>query len=249
MAIADIEFYSQAMGQRVSYGLYLPDFGPTPYPVLVQLHGLTDSYHAWERRSNLLRYAESYPMAIVFPDTGTGAYLNWIGHDRVGKRMYEDLIMTDITAHLQRHFNVTDGPWAIGGLSMGGYGSMRLGLKYADRFASIWSHSSKFEWDGLAESGQFVDAEDTDVRFHARAVAARSNQPVITFDCGTEDDLLEENRRFDQFLAEIGLTHTYNEHPGAHTWDYWDLHVRSALEQHARVLGIEPVDPYAHRNQ
>lgn len=247
MSLARIEFYSRAMGQHVTYSLYLPDVGEGPFPVLFQLHGLTDSHAAWLNQSNIVRHAAGLPLAIAFPDSGTGAYLNWIGHERIGKRNYEALIVTDITNHLKRHFNVTDGRWAIGGLSMGGYGSMRLGLKYADRFASIWSHSSKFEWEGIMESGQFADPHDNDVRHHARALVNADRKPVITFDCGTEDELLEESRRFDAYLTELGLDHSYAEHPGGHEWDYWDKHVQSALEQHARVLGIERIDPNAGR--
>ncbi len=241
MSIGKMEFYSPAMGQHVTYTVILPDAGEGPFPVLMQLHGLTDSHAGWVQYSNIARHAAGYPMVIVFPDGGTGAYLDWIGHERIGKRNYESLIATDITNHVVRNFNVTDGPWAIGGLSMGGYGSMRLGLKYADRYKSIWSHSSKFEWEGITESRMFADPEDTDVRFHARNVAAMADKPVITFDCGTEDQLLEENRRFHAYLDEIGLEHTYNEHPGGHEWDYWDTHVQAALAQHARVLGIERI--------
>lgn len=241
MSLARIEFYSQAMGQHVTYSLYLPDTGEGPFPVLFQLHGLTDSHAGWLNHSKIVRHVAGLPLVIAFPDSGTGAYLNWKGHDRLGKRNYEDLIVTDITNHLKRHFNVTDGPWAIGGLSMGGYGAMRLGLKYADRFASIWSHSSKFEWDGLVESGQFADPHDTDVRHHARAVATSESRPVISIDCGTQDELLEESRRFHHYLDELGLDHSYAEHSGGHEWDYWDRHVQSALEQHARVLGITRV--------
>lgn len=239
MSLARIEFYSPAMGQHVTYSLYLPDVGEGPFPVLFQLHGLTDSHATWINHSNIARYAAGFPLAIAFPDTGTGAYLNWVGHERIGKRNYEDLIITDITNHLKRHLNVTDGPWAIGGLSMGGYGSMRLGLKYPDRFASIWSHSSKFEWEGVVAADQFVDPNDTDVRHHARALVGSPQNPVITFDCGTDDELLGESRRFDQYLTELGIDHTYNEHSGGHEWDYWDTHVQAALEQHARVLGLQ----------
>lgn len=238
MSLARIEFFSQAMGQNVAYSLLLPDTGEGPVPVLFQLHGLSDSHEAWITRSNIVRHAADLPLIIAFPDTGTSAYLNWPGHERIGKRNYEDLIVTDITNHLRRHFHVTGGPWAIGGLSMGGYGAMRLGLKYPDRFASIWSHSSKFEWEGLVESGQFVDPQDPDVRHHARQLLNSPHRPVISFDCGTEDELLDENRNFNTFLTELGIEHTYNEHPGGHDWDYWDTHVQTALDQHARVLGL-----------
>lgn len=242
MSLARVEFYSPAIGQQYTYSLYLPDVGEGPFPVLLQLHGLSDSHATWINHSNIARHAAKYPMVIAFPDGGTGCYLNWPSHDRIGKRLYEDLIVTDITDHLKRHFNVTDGPWAIGGLSMGGYGSMRIGLKYSDRFASIWSHSSKFEWDELMASGIFPDPDDLSVHRHAERVSRSDTKPVITFDCGTEDELLEESRRFHQCLNSLGLEHTYREHPGGHEWDYWDHHVQEALAQQARVLGLDDRD-------
>ncbi|MCO5215497.1 MAG: alpha/beta hydrolase-fold protein [Thermomicrobiales bacterium] len=251
MSLAQIEFFSPSMGKHVSYTIYLPDVGEGPFPVLFQLHGLSDSDRTWTLHSNIARHAQPYPMVIVFPDGGTNCYLNWQKSDSddrndlrnyLDRRNYEDMIITDIAGHVKRHFNVTDGPWAIGGLSMGGYGSMRLGLKYPQMFASIWSHSSKIEFDDLKLTGAFADPEDIDIRTHARARKAEGNAPVITFDCGVDDFLIEENRRYHAFLNEIDLEHTYNEHPGDHEWNYWDTHVQEALVQHARVLGIERIE-------
>ena len=67
--------------------------------------------------------------------------------------------------------------------------------------------------------------------------------PRLSFDCGTEDFLLAENRAFHAYLDSLGLPHTYAEYPGGHTWPYWDLHVQEALVQHCAVLGIRPVVP------
>jgi S-formylglutathione hydrolase FrmB len=212
MTTATVNFRSPALGKRATYNIILPDEGEGPFPVLVQLHGLTDDCNAWIERSNLVRYAESYPLVIVLPDGGTSAYLNWKHADRLGRQNYEDLVVADIADHVKRHFTVTDGPWAIGGLSMGGWGAMWLGLKYSDRFASIWSHSSKFDW----KASQL-------------GLSMLANQ------------LIDENRAFHAHLERIGLPHTYKEHAGAHTWDYWDLHVQEALAQHAEVLGITAV--------
>jgi len=144
MAVATVQFRSEAMGRQVSYNVILPEETEGPYPVLLQLHGLGDDHQSWIHRSNLTRYVADLGLAVVLPDGASSGYLNWKAAGRLYRQRYEDLIMTDITAHVKRHFNVTDGPWAIGGLSMGGYGAMRLGLKYPDRFASIWAHSSAF---------------------------------------------------------------------------------------------------------
>lgn len=243
MSIANIRFRSEALGKSTTYNLILPEQGAGPFPVVIQLHGLSDDCNSWIDRSNLSRHVEDLPLAMVLPDGGTSGYLNWKASDRLAKHRYEDLIVNDIPDHVKRHFNVTNGPLGIGGLSMGGYGAMRLGLKYPDRFASIWAHSSAFHIDGLVDPSMVEDVEDANVFKHADRVASSATKPVIAFDCGVDDErLIDHNRELHAHMDRLGLEHHYAEHPGAHTWDYWDEHVKEALVQHARVLGIEPVN-------
>ncbi len=244
MAVVTVQFRSEAMGRQVSYNVILPEETEGPYPVLVQLHGLGDDHQSWIHRSNLARYVADLGLAVVLPDGASSGYLNWKAAGRLYRQRYEGLIMTDITAHVKRHFNVADGRWAIGGLSMGGYGAVRLGLKYPDRFASIWAHSAAFHindvvpLDLLDEGG----LQDANISVHAdRLKASGATPPVISFDCGVDDELIQHNRDLDHYLTRIDLDHHYAEHPGAHTWDYWDEHVREALTQHAEVFGI-PAD-------
>jgi len=242
MAVATVQFRSEAMGRQVSYSVILPEVGVGPYPVLIQLHGLGDDHQSWIHRSNLVRHVADLGIAVVLPNGGTGAYLNWRHAGRLGRQNYEDLIVTDITAHVKRHFNVTAGPWAIGGLSMGGWGAMYYGLKYPGRFASIWSHSSKFDWKASQlDLSMLANPGDVDLFALAGKIATAGQKPVISFDCGVDDELIEENRALHAHLERIGLDHHYAEHAGGHTWDYWDLHVQEALAQHARALGIRPV--------
>lgn len=236
MSIASVQLFSEGLGKRTTYNVILPEQGEGPFPVVIQLHGFSDDYNSWIQNSNLARYAADYPLVVVLPDGGTSRYLNLESGGRYGKQRYEDLIMRDIPQHLRRNFNVTNGPWAIGGLSMGGYGAMRLGLKYPDVFGSIWSHSGSYRVPEI-EPPFFTDVEDADVFAHANRVASAGQPPVISFDCGVDDDLLDLNRKFHRHLETIGLEHHYAEHPGAHTWDYWDAHVREALAQHILVLG------------
>ena len=245
MAILDVTLRSEAMNHDVSYTLFVPEQGATPYPVLFQLHGLGDDHQSWLHKSKLSMNARDYPIAVMMPSTETGAYLNWRSGERLFRQRYEDLIMIDITNHLKRHFPVTEGPWAIGGLSMGGYGAMRLGLKYPERFASIWAHSSAFHIGDMVDAALLGEGglDDANAYYHAdRLKASGLTPPVISFDCGVDDQLIEHNRNFHKHLESIDLKHQYAEHPGAHTWDYWDEHVKEALEQHARVLGISRVE-------
>ena len=239
MSTAKVQFFSDALGKWTSYNVILPDAGEGPFPVLMQLHGLTDDAEAWIHLSNLVRHVTGLPLVVVLPDGGTSGYVNWKDSGRLHKARYEDLLMRDIPAHLARAFNVSDSPWAIGGLSMGGYGAMRLGLKYPDRFCSIYAHSSAFHLHEMLDPALVErPVEDASVFHLADALAVRDDIPAIAFDCGTEDRLIDTNRRFHEHLQTLNIAHHYAEFPGGHEWDYWDLHVREALAQHAQVLGL-----------
>lgn len=239
MSTAKVQFFSEGLGKRTSYNVILPDEGEGPFPVLLQLHGLSDDAEAWLQRSNLVRHVAGLPLIVVLPDGGTSGYVNWKDSDRLHKTRYEDLLMHDIPAHVARSFNVADGPWAIGGLSMGGYGAMRLGLKYPDRFSSIYAHSSAFHIHEMLNPAMLdISIADADVFRHADALAGRDDLPAIAFDCGVDDRLIDVNRKFHEHLQGLNIAHHYAEFPGDHDWDYWDEHVVEALAQHARVLGL-----------
>jgi putative tributyrin esterase len=228
--LATMKFHSESLHRHVSYSVILPEKQSGPAPVLMMLHGYSDDHTAWINMSNLVRHAREYPFIIVLPDGGISFYLN-----ANGAMMYEDFLMQDLYSHVTATFQTRQGRWAIGGLSMGGYGSLRLACKYPERFASVWAHSSAFF---RLEEMPWLPEEQADADIYAITAGLASSQmrPVISFDCGTEDFLIEQNRRMHAHLEQAGVAHRYLEHPGAHTWDYWDLHVREALRQHAEVL-------------
>ena len=63
--------------------------------------------------------------------------------------------------------------------------------------------------------------------------------PPMFIDCGTEDFLLSQNRAFHEHLEKLHIAHEYKEFPGAHNWEYWDLHVREAIAFHVKNLGLK----------
>lgn len=237
---AVMQFMSPALGRHVTYTAFLPDpsLGNGPFPVLYQLHGASDDHQGWIQYSNLPRYVSRLGLITVLPDGGLSFWLN-----RGPRERYEDFIMEDLAAHVARTFQVRAGKAAVGGLSMGGFGAVYLGLRHPERFASVWSHSGAFRTRArLLELGW---SEETAAIADVGALAAMadpSTSPVLSLDCGTEDSLLEGNRDLSRLLTERGVPHQYFESPGSHTWDYWDLHVQEALGQHARVLGVGSVD-------
>ncbi len=245
MSVLTVRFHSEALGKRTSFNVIHPDQGEGPFPVLMQLHGYSDDSFSWLYNSNIVRHVADLPLIVVLPDGGTSRYVNLAIHERFGLQRYEDFLVKDIPAQLARTFRVRPGPWAIGGLSMGGQGSLRIGMKYSDRFASIWAHSAGMLNPDPAWLALLPDPEDASSFVQADRIKSRVDAggtlPTITFDCGVDDFVIDGNRDLHAHMERIGLPHTYTEHPGAHTWDYWDEHIQEALVQHAQVLGISAV--------
>lgn len=234
MSLIHIQYNSQSLGKQSGMLLVLPD-GDGPFQVVYQLHGLSDDYTNWQRYSSIERYANDLGLMVVMPDGGRSFYCD----AKIGLANYEQHIL-EVIHFVDRTFHTINAPEGrgIGGLSMGGYGAMKLGLKYPDIFGSIASHSGVLDIATVFQEEQWAElkaiyGDSMDPAEDCFALAAESGKkPVIYFDCGVDDFLIEHNRRFHAHLASLGIEHSYQEYPGAHTWEFWDTHITSALKFH-----------------
>jgi len=156
MAVCTVNFWGESLQKECSMNLILPGRVKTRKRpcVLYQLHGLSDDYTAWLRRTSIDRYVSELPLIVVMPDGGRSFYC-----DAVEGPAYEKHIMKDVIGFVERFLNVREGRRgrAIGGLSMGGYGAMKLALKYPRMFTSVVSHSSAF---GFAHDPRMLENEE-----------------------------------------------------------------------------------------
>jgi S-formylglutathione hydrolase FrmB len=242
MPIGEMHMASGVLGHDIAFSFYVPgkEFEP-PYPAILQLHGAGDDNASWFTKSMLPHWLGRYPFVVICPAGGRSFWSNFAlqgqGTD------FEDFLIQELMSEVGRIFPVRSGRWAIGGLSMGGFGAIRLGLTYPDRFASIYAHSSAV-WtsERLRELMPEVTdeiVEQADVYRLLQPAIGRQDLPALTFDCGEDDFLIEDNRTFHRHLDSIGFPHQYREFSGAHTWEYWNEHVQQALARHAEVLGVE----------
>jgi putative tributyrin esterase len=233
MAIAHVNYFNKALQKEVAFYALLPDrqSKPGPYPVYYLLHGMSDDYTAWLRWTSIERYVRNLPLIVVLPDGDRCRY-----SDIPDGPQYEKALIADLIPYVDSTFPTIASREGrvIGGLSMGGYGSMKLALKYPEMFCSVASHSSAFR---MKTDGKTQDASDCCFALAEKLVGKQL--PAIRFDCGVEDFLIQHNRDFHAHLVKLGLAHEYLEFPGAHTWDYWDVHVQEAIAFHCKALGIE----------
>ncbi len=234
---------SPALGRRADIALYLPAGWETmrDLPLLTLLHGVYGSHWVWPFKgaahltaAEMVGSGEIRPLAIAMPSDGLwregSGYLPHAGAD------YERWITDDVPAAVMENVEpVSFGSKRfIAGLSMGGYGALRLGAKHAPRYSAISAHSAitdfpqleKFVAEPLADY-PLADAEGLSAAHWIKKHAA--TLPPLRFDCGIDDLLVEENRALHRELTEAGIAHDYEEFPGSHAWDYWILHLRDTL--------------------
>ena len=241
-------FQSAALERSMKYRVLLPesyDAALQRYPVLYLLHGLGGDYKDWTTRSNVAEYSRSLPLIIVMPDGENGWYTNAAD----GTARFEDYILTDLQADVVKKFRTINSRYgrAIAGLSMGGYGALKMALKRPAAFSVAASFSGAF---GASRDGELerliggAEAErlqkifgpagsktraENDVLSLAAALKP-AGAPYIYMDCGIADNsLIDANRELVAAIHKTGAAYEYHEVAGAHSWDYWDRRIREFL--------------------
>ena len=259
MALLTVNFVSNTLKRAVPMQVILPAdkndgtrFLNDPkmrYPTLYLLHGLFGNCSDWVSNTRIQMWAEERNLAVVLPSGDNSFYVDQLGKNNdYGAFIGEELVeltrrMFPLSCRREDTF--------IGGLSMGGFGALRNGLKYADTFGSIVALSSAvhlFEFapgDPRRETiidedeclGDWAAAAASDKnpavaleRLAAEVQADRAQFPRLFMACGTEDGLLEANRSLKEKLEAAGVPMTYLERPGVHDWVFWDTMIREALD-------------------
>jgi len=234
---------SEALGRRADICFWAPPISSstTTLPLLILLHGTGASAWSWALNgaahltaARLIDSGEIAPVALAMPSDGLwGLGSGYVPHADAD---YERWIVEEVAAAAaSADDRVTDSsPMTIAGLSMGGFGALRLGAKYPDRFRGISAHSAVTTLGRLAEStGDRLDAlpcfgQPDGTALHWLEVNA-GRLPPLRFDCGNDDPLLPSNRALHAALEARGIEHQYEEFAGGHDWPYWRLHLADSL--------------------
>lgn len=210
-------------------------------PIVTLLHGVYGSAWVWpflggahKTAERLISASRIKPIILAMPSDGLwGDGSGYMAHD---SRNFEKWIAEDVpTAVRQNIQEASDfSKLFISGLSMGGFGALRIGSKYGKQYSGISGHSS------ITEVGQMKHFTEEPVEAYRQEVRAdedvltsiieyRHHLPPLRFDCGSEDLLIEYNRNLHQELTRHGIAHLYQEFPGGHQWTYWQQHLADTL--------------------
>lgn len=260
MATGRMEFHAQSIMQHANFSFVLPNdvemeevFDPKYYdrdPMnLILLHGLTGTDTDWLYGGVAQLMAIQYNVNIFMPTTGNSFYLDkgYKGGN------YCEFIAEELPEYIQKTFGIklNRENTMIGGLSMGGYGSIRTAFRYPERFCTCVALSSALVIKDIAseENPEVSDLLDpkmkrdifgdpklmrgSDIDPEALYIKMKDEgkqAPFLYFAIGTEDALLEDNRGFRDFLKKQKADFFYEEGPGKHNWQFWNEYIDRGLK-------------------
>ena len=239
-----LTFHSDALGRRGDVSVFVPPGGDllSGLPLVLLLHGVFGSHWSWAYKGGAHQVAMAMieagtlrPLMIAMPSDGLwGQGSGYLPH---GGSDYERWIVDEVPDCLRENLpGLSDtSPQFIAGLSMGGYGALRLGAKYPARFRGISAHSAYTHFEQIAlfvdtPLAQYREIDEGEKDVYTWLARHREKIPPLRFDCGRDDHLLlETNRQLQHWCREQGIPHRYEEFPGGHDWRYWHARIKDTL--------------------
>lgn len=250
MALIQVQFLSTTLKRTVPITVVLPvdntaqEHSHPSFKTLYLLHGLLGNHTDWVSNTRIQQWAEERNLAVVMPSGDNSFYIDQL----LPNNDYGEFIGRELVEITRRMFPLSRKreDTFIAGLSMGGFGAIRNGLKYAETFGYIAGMSSAvhiFEMPADAPGrtlfqedlvfGDLEEARKTDK--NPRTALDQLTQrtcplPQIYMSCGLQDDLLESNRSLRDYFRKNGIPLTYQESDGQHNWDFWCKQIKHVLD-------------------
>ena len=257
---------SKILGKQVPYCTLLPPSYDADkdrhYPILYFLHGLGDNEQSfvrsggWNLTEDLWERHQLSEFLIVTPAGEASFYIN--SHD--GHSRYEDFLLREFIPFIEHRYRITGNraERGIGGISMGGYGALRLAFLHPELFGSVTAQSAAlieklpdFKPSDAQASPRMqvlggVFGSPPDRAFWDRnnplniARTANLGALKIYFDCGSEDDFGFEAgaAALDKTLTARHITHEFHIYPGRHDWTYFADHLPAVLAFHSQSFTV-----------
>lgn len=256
MALFNVSFFSDVLGMCMQMDVILPQqtkgqIGMNgvavdkKIPTLYLLHGMSDDHSIWLRRTSIERYVSEMGIAVVMPSTHLGWYT-----DMAHGNKYWTFISDELPKICRQFFNNLSSDREdnfVAGLSMGGYGALKMGLGASDTFSAAAALSGALDVNSICLYNHDTEEKDfwTNIFGDAAQVKGSKNDllhlatqlkisgkplPKLFIWCGTEDFLYDQNLTMKAHLESLDYDLTYEESPGDHQWKYWDAQIQRVLE-------------------
>jgi S-formylglutathione hydrolase FrmB len=206
---------------------------------MILLHGRNSGIgeRDWHMHSNLLSAVSGADLVVVMPQGDDSYYINAA---RKPKDRYEDYVVGDLISDVEANYRVlrTRDGRGIGGVSMGGWGALNLGMRHPEMFSFVASLSGPLDiterafswrrfWNSIYLRSVFGpkgsgEREQFNPYRLERERSSNLQNTYFFLSCGTKESLLEPNRRMARAMKASGLNFVYKEVPEAHGWENWN---------------------------
>lgn len=243
-----MNFYSKELCKAIGVNVLIPEKcrnSAEPYKTLWLLHGLSDDHTAWMRYSSIERYANAWGIAVVMPN----ASRSWYTNTAYGANYFNFITkeLPEVCQSLFQGMSKKREDNIVAGLSMGGYGALKLSLTCPEQYGACISLSGSFditrrgrdynleEWKSIF-GYDIKDALELAGSEHDLFALAERNKkedkpfPKLYMWCGLEDSLVDINYAMDEHLTSLGVPHVFKTSQGDHSWKWWDLHIQDGVQ-------------------
>ncbi len=257
MAVISLKFNSEILGFATTVRILIPtgwakesDYQKfyeekEKLPVLWLLHGGSDNYADWHDCTTVQLLADDYQIAVVMPDAQNSSYSNMAyGPD------WFDYITQELPEYIYRRFPISDerNKNFISGMSMGGFGTLKIALRYPERFLAACPIASAVQlteqyvhhttderkWFGkefekifghFDHPEELIGSEEDCYWLLDQALKENKHLPAFMMAQGTEDFTYEGNKKFYNYATSKGVPIKWVEAPGIHDWKSWNIYI------------------------
>jgi putative tributyrin esterase len=250
VTLRDVTFHSAALNRAMQYRVIMP-LNPAGrrVPVVYLLHGGGGGFRDWSNYSDVARFAEP-GLILVTPEGDESYYTNAVDppQDR-----YEDYIMRDLIADVESKFPAAAGRAnrAIAGVSMGGFGAIKIGLRHPELFMFVGGMSSAIDvprrafvfrryhqsrhYESIFGMVGSQTRRDNDPFVLVRSTKPEA-APYFFLTCGEQEGLLPANREFAGLLERGHFRFEFHTVRGGHDWNQWNTWLPSLFQSLAEHM-------------
>lgn len=258
MSVINVEMFSKSLVRTVAFNMFIPN-GLRPEVDIVNnpnykrpcktvfvLHGYTGWGKGWDV---IYELGQQYNLALVFPSAENSFYLDSLSNNY----KYGTFVGVELVEYIRKTFGLClkKEDTFITGLSMGGFGALHVGLSNPETFSKIAALSSAliihdisgmkpgdsndianyhYYQNVFGDLDKVVESEKNPETLILNLIKQKKEIPKMYVACGTEDFLINQNRRFNEFLIENKVPVLYVEDKGDHDMDYWNKYFTKSFE-------------------
>jgi Enterochelin esterase and related enzymes len=256
--------HSEILGEDVMVNVYLPagydQSSEKQYPSVYLLHGLSDTYTAWEEKGQmknvmdqLIASGEAARMIVIMPNAGDpDTHNQWNGYFNMPGRRYEDFFFGELIPTMEQRFRIQADKEhrAIMGLSMGGGGSTVYSQRHPEMFSSCYAMSAWLDnndpWSDNPQDKLYIVCksvhEHSAIEFVKNAdeeTLAKLRTVKWFIDCGDDDFLLDLSLNLYREMRKHNVPAELRVRDGWHFWEYWHQALRIAIPFATRNFGTQ----------